>query len=118
MPAYAEWSRAKSAAWGKQKLNVKMSRIFGSTGQPLGLVFLSCQSWRRAELGALDFKPIPENLRKIGIDQSLCKSLEDCKSLAESIVCDSSKPFERMGFAIAFLRIPRQYHNAVLRRWS
>lgn len=75
------------------------------------------RQWR-AELGALDFKPITENLRKIGIDQSLCKTLEECKSLGETIVRDGSKPFERMGLAIAFLRIPRQYHHDILRRWS
>ena len=75
------------------------------------------RQWR-AELGALDVAPITENLRKLGIDQKLCKSLEDCKALAETIVRDNSKPFERMALAIAFFRIPRQYHQDILRRWS
>jgi hypothetical protein len=75
------------------------------------------RQWR-AELSALDVAPITENLRKLGIDQKLCKSLEDCKTLAETIVRDNSKPFERMALAIAFFRIPHQYHQDILRRWS
>lgn len=75
------------------------------------------KQWR-AELGTLDIAPITENLRKLGIDQKLCKSLEDCKKLAEVIVNDNSKPFVCMALAIAFFRIPHQYHRDILERWS
>ena len=75
------------------------------------------RQWR-TELGAVDVAPITENLRKLGIDQKLCKSLEDCKTLAETIVHDNSKPFDRMALAIEFFGIARQHHRDILERWS
>jgi len=40
MPAYAEWSRGKSAAWNRGKMNAKFGRIFGSMGEPIGWIGL------------------------------------------------------------------------------
>lgn len=36
MPAYAEWSRAQSAAWDQKKFNAKLNNIFGALGGSTG----------------------------------------------------------------------------------
>jgi len=75
------------------------------------------RQWR-SDLSSLDLSAVAKSLREIGIDQSVCKSLEDAKLLADTIVSDTTRPFARMQLAVEFLSVPRHYHHDILQRWS
>lgn len=75
------------------------------------------RNWR-AELSALDLESIAKPLREIGISPSTCKSLENARDLARSVVSGQDKHFQRMQLAIEILEIPRHYYQQIMQRWS
>jgi len=89
--------------WQKQKF-VEVERLYA-------------RAWRLA-LSTLDLNEVAKGFRALGIDGKSCKSLEDAKNIAESVVWDSQKPFDKIRLAIAFLNIPRHLHEPILKRWS
>ena len=78
---------------------------------------LYAHGWREA-LQTLDLKELASNFRTLGVDGRSCKTLEEAKALAVSIVSGRDKPFDRMKLAILFLHIPRELHREILERWS
>jgi hypothetical protein len=78
---------------------------------------LYANGWREA-LQTLDLNEVANNFRALGIDGRSCKTIEEAKALAVSIVSGRDKPFEHMKLAILFLRIPRELHRLILERWS
>ncbi len=78
---------------------------------------LYAHGWREA-LQTLDLKELASNFRALGIDGKSCKTLEEAKALAVSIISGRDKPFERMKLAILFLHIPQELHRQILERWS
>lgn len=78
---------------------------------------LFARKWRES-LAALDLNEMASKFRAIGIDGKNCKSLKHAYEIAFSVAAGSDKPFDRMGLAIMFLGIPRQWHRQILERWS
>jgi hypothetical protein len=72
----------------------------------------------RAGLENVDLRSIPDNLRKLGIDSTTCRSLEQAKSLADALVNGTEKHFDRMALALALLKVHPGYIQGVLERWS
>ncbi len=54
----------------------------------------------------------------LGIDGKKCRSLAEAKALADRLVKERDKPFDRMKLALVFLNTPREMYTPVLRRWS
>jgi hypothetical protein len=78
---------------------------------------LFAAGWRRA-LNSLDLKQIAKTLRVLGVTGQSCKSLEDAKRIAQSVVSGVDKPFERLGLAVRYFNIPQQRHAEIIERWK
>jgi len=78
---------------------------------------LSAAQWRR-ELDKLDLNAIAKELRALGIDGRTCKSLEDARNIACSLVTGTSLPYARLRLAVLFLHVPTQLHERIIRRWQ
>lgn len=75
------------------------------------------QAWRRT-LTTLDLNEVAQGFRAIGIDGKSCKTLEEAKALAGSVVSARDNSFDRMKLALLFLNVPQQLHKPILQRWS
>jgi hypothetical protein len=75
------------------------------------------KQWRAA-LGAVDLEAVAKNLRDMGISASTCRSLNDARTMAESVVLRSDKPFPTVALLVQLLNIPRQYHERIIERWK
>lgn len=73
--------------------------------------------WRSA-LKDMDLTEIVEGLAGLGVDGKSCGSLRQAKELAQAVVDGSSNPYERLGMAVRFFNLPRQYHSALIGRWK
>jgi hypothetical protein len=60
------------------------------------------KQWR-ANLAASDLKGAAEPLRKLGVDGTTCRTLEDAHRLATAVVSGSEEHFERMALLLAVL---------------
>lgn len=77
---------------------------------------LYAQAWRSA-LSALNSKAVAKEVRQLDIDVASCKSLEEAKHLAESVVGRRARPAARMKMVLMSLNIPTGLHNQILERW-
>ena len=77
---------------------------------------LYAQAWRGA-LSALDSKGVAKEVRQLDIDVASCKSLEEAKHLAESVVRRRARPSARMKMALMSLDVPTGLHIQILERW-
>ena len=74
------------------------------------------KTWR-ASLSALDLLAVAAGIRAMGIDAKTCKSLDQAKRMADTIVSAKDKPLDRMKLAFLFLDIPRQFEHPILEQW-
>jgi len=72
----------------------------------------------RAQLASLDLGLIQKCLKSLGINRKNCKTLQDVKNLADSIVNLSDKPFDRMKFALEILQIPQEFNERIFETWK
>jgi len=86
-------------------------------GQFLEVERQFAQRWR-ASLSSLDLKAVAERMQSLGVSPQTCKSLQDAKRLADTIVQGKDKPFDRMKLALLFLDIPRECERPILEGWS
>ena len=54
----------------------------------------------------------------MGVNSEKCKSLDQAKHLADSIVSGNQRPKDIIKLAILFLGIPLQYEEVILRKWQ
>ena len=75
------------------------------------------QTWRSA-LSNLDLLAIAAGIRAIVIGAEKCKSLDQAKSMADTIVCTKERPVDLLKLAVLFLGIPSQFERTILEKWS
>ena len=75
------------------------------------------QIWRD-QLSSLDLNGIADCMRSLGGSWTACKTLNDAKRLADSIVTSREKPHDLMMLACLLLRIPRNYHPKIFECWK
>jgi hypothetical protein len=75
------------------------------------------KAWR-AMLKTISFDDVLKHLKTAGIQPSSCKSLEDAKKLAESLVLGGGDKFAKMKLAVTLLNVPPQIHNELFTRWQ
>jgi len=73
--------------------------------------------WRRM-LGSMDFKGTLKVLNDLGISPGSCKTLEEAKSIAETVVIDGGYSFDRMKLVFSILNIPDHLFFDVFNRWG
>jgi hypothetical protein len=73
-------------------------------------------AWR-AQFANLDLSAIPKRLKSLGVNRQSCKTLQDAKNLADSIVNRSDQPFEQMKFALDTLQIPQEFYTRIHKNW-
>ena len=86
-------------------------------GKFLEVERLSAKVWRKA-LSTLDLEGIAAMYKVFGIDPKSCKSLEQAKSLAQTIVSETASFELRMALAFAILSIPIEVQSRILLRWQ
>lgn len=75
------------------------------------------QTWRAA-LSDLDLLAVAAGMRAIGIDAKACKSLDEAKSMVDTIVRTKHNPLDLIKLAFLFLGIPRQFEQVILEKWG
>lgn len=88
-----------------------------NAGKFLDVERLFAQAWR-AMLSALDLEEVAKSFKSVGIDGKTCKSLEEARAIAQSLVSGTDKPFDRMKLALTFLGAGPEVHRPILQRWS
>lgn len=78
---------------------------------------LFAKRWRR-QLGSLDFEYVMQFFNSIGISHGSCKTLEEAKSIAESIVNVSGYSFPRFQFFMTILDFPESFFLSAFNRWG
>jgi hypothetical protein len=86
-------------------------------GQFADVERLAAALWRR-QLAALDLEGVAKTLRALGIDGKNCQSLEGARSIAQSVVNGTDKPYERLKLATLFLDIPQHLHDPIITAWK
>ncbi|WP_250424701.1 hypothetical protein [Legionella maioricensis] len=72
--------------------------------------------WRN-DISTLDLDTIT-NAFKSSINQKICPSLQEAKSIAESLVNRSNKSAEDIQNELSFLGVRPEFHNEILKRWT
>ncbi|MEW6356917.1 MAG: hypothetical protein AB1696_11355 [Planctomycetota bacterium] len=75
------------------------------------------QAWRQA-LSNLDLGEFKRAVRALGLEGKSCKTLEEAKALAVSIVCSRHKPLKPTKLALMFLNVSGERRRQILHRWS
>ena len=88
-----------------------------NAGKFLDVERLFAQDWR-AMLIALDLGEVAKSFKSVGNDGKTCKSLEEARAIAQSLVSGRDKPFDRMKLALTFLGARPEVHRPILERWS
>lgn len=86
-------------------------------GEFLQLERKHARAWREA-LRTMDLPAVADKFRELGVSGKNCNSLAAAKEIAAEIVQSREKPFERMALAFNLLGIPREYHQAIIKRWG
>lgn len=68
------------------------------------------KQWREG-LQRIDLKTIANTLRDIGIDNTTCRTLEDARAMARTVVSGRDKPFARIALVMAILDVPHQHQT-------
>jgi len=72
--------------------------------------------WRKT-ITSLDLKELAKTFRAIGISGKSVKTLEEAKTIAESVVNSQDNIIERMKLLLLFLNIPRILRRQILQLW-
>jgi hypothetical protein len=75
------------------------------------------KQWR-AQIKAMTFENSEDYARKLGIDISKCKNMNDAYYAANSLVASNSKPYDLIGFVLTSLPVPRELHQQIVQRYQ
>lgn len=75
------------------------------------------KKWREA-VESLNFESVSSWLNSIGVKLNKCKTLDEAKKYAVSIVDGRNNPLTRMQFVFSLLKIPSQYFMRVYFEWG
>jgi len=75
------------------------------------------RAWRSA-LSNLDLLAVAAGIRAMGIDKKMCKSLDQARIMADTIVHIKDRPVDLLKLAFLFLGIPHKFERTILERWS
>ncbi len=78
---------------------------------------LYAKKWRRM-LTSITFEQALQGLNSIGINPRNCKTLEEAKSISESLANISGYSFDRMKFIFSVLNTPEHLFKIILDRWG
>ena len=73
--------------------------------------------WRKL-LCNLDLSEVANYFRKLGVDGTTCRTLDEAKSIALRITSSSDNKFDRMYLALTILGVSLSYYEDITRRWS
>lgn len=75
------------------------------------------QAWRSA-LSNLDPLAVAAGIRSMAIGADACKSLEQARGLADTIVQTKERPMDVLKLALLFLGIPIRFEQTIIEKWS
>jgi hypothetical protein len=73
--------------------------------------------WRQA-LSQLDLNKVASELRSVGIDGKLCKSLDQARDMALTVVSNTTHITSVLALAVIFLHVPQHLHPRILEAWQ
>jgi hypothetical protein len=74
------------------------------------------RTWRE-DLASVDLAAGSRYFKALGLDHHECKTLEQAKAVAESVVLENDKPYDRMHLALTLLNIHWSLHEQIKERW-
>jgi hypothetical protein len=77
---------------------------------------LFAKAWRRAT-SAIELEGHAEQLHKIGIDITICRTMSEAKVLAEKEAISSDLLYEKLKFMLSFLSADRSTRRRIFKRW-
>ena len=86
-------------------------------GKFLEVEHFFAKAWRRA-LSTLDLDAVAKLYQPFRIDPHSCKSLEQVKSLVDTILSETDFPDQRISLAFTVLSIPAEIQQRILSRWT
>ena len=78
---------------------------------------LAATIWRKA-LGELDLIAIGKEMRRLGFTQKACKTLQDAKAIADTLVNGTNDPHALLALAVQFFQIPQRLHGLIAQAWN
>jgi hypothetical protein len=75
------------------------------------------KAWRIG-IKSMTFESSAIYAKKLGIDISLCKNMQDAFDAATQIVTSSARPYDLIAFIFQALGIPREYHQNIVQRYQ
>jgi hypothetical protein len=78
---------------------------------------LVARVWRKS-LAELDLAAVGKEMRSIGFTPKACRTFQDAKDMAQSLVNGTDNPYSRLALAIQFFHIPKNLHPAIARAWQ
>lgn len=73
------------------------------------------RSWRQ-KIKSMSFDSSASYAKKLGIDISSCKNMDDAAFAAKQIVTKSDRPYDLIAFIVESVGIPREYHQPLVKR--
>jgi hypothetical protein len=78
---------------------------------------IAAATWRKS-LAELDLGKVASELRSVGVDGKSCKSLEQARSIAQSVVSNTTNVLAVLSLASEFLHVPQQLHSPIIETWK
>ncbi|WP_441004575.1 hypothetical protein [Pseudocolwellia agarivorans] len=75
------------------------------------------KQWR-AQVKSMTFESSQDYAKKLGIDISQCKNMDDAYAAANSLITSNSKPYDLIGFVLTSLTVPRELHQGIVQRYQ
>jgi hypothetical protein len=77
----------------------------------------AARRWREI-LAAVDLAAMTPLIKKLGIDNRTCKTLEEARELARALVVSTQNPFATAALINLFLELPQEVTFRFLQRWQ
>ena len=75
------------------------------------------RAWR-AQIKSMTFEKSADYARKLGVDISSCKNMNDAVVAANQIVNQTNKPYELIGFIVNSVGVPQEYQQQLVKRYQ
>lgn len=107
---------------GKKGVNIDISpeaKAFNrwQEGEYLQIEREFAKAWR-SHIKSMSFEKSSDYAKKLGIDISQCKSMNDAFTAANKIATSSSKPYDLIAFIVQVIGIPREYQQEFIHRYQ
>jgi hypothetical protein len=78
---------------------------------------IAAADWRQS-LAELDLTKVASELRSVGIDGKVCKTLDQARDIAQAVVSNTTQTMSVLALAVTFLHVPQRLHRPIIEAWQ